>query len=153
MKFFMCGFQYAMCYYVSFLCVLIKSIFFFFLKQKTEYDMRISDWSSDVCSSDLSNRQHRVWPFIENFKVLLRNPIFLQHAHARLKDIGIPELGQLVLAHLRRLLLLCFACGLIEIVHSFRLFAVVAKDLRAVRPLLEALRQDGLAVMPALHPC
>src|SRR3546814_2840281 len=27
--------------------------FFFFFKQKTEYDMRISDWSSDVCSSDL----------------------------------------------------------------------------------------------------
>src|SRR3546814_2092706 len=25
----------------------------FFLKQKTEYEMRISDWSSDVCSSDL----------------------------------------------------------------------------------------------------
>src|SRR3546814_16259113 len=27
---------------------------FFFLKQKTAYEMRISDWSSDVCSSDLS---------------------------------------------------------------------------------------------------
>src|SRR3546814_6092413 len=27
--------------------------FFFFFKQKTAYDMRISDWSSDVCSSDL----------------------------------------------------------------------------------------------------
>src|SRR3546814_16397161 len=27
---------------------------FFFFKQKTAYDMRISDWSSDVCSSDLS---------------------------------------------------------------------------------------------------
>src|SRR3546814_7675439 len=26
---------------------------FFFFKQKTTYDMRISDWSSDVCSSDL----------------------------------------------------------------------------------------------------
>src|SRR3546814_6300751 len=26
---------------------------FFFFKQKTEYEMRISDWSSDVCSSDL----------------------------------------------------------------------------------------------------
>src|SRR3546814_11266744 len=26
---------------------------FFFVKQKTAYDMRISDWSSDVCSSDL----------------------------------------------------------------------------------------------------
>src|SRR3546814_20892361 len=29
---------------------------FFFFKQKTAYDMRISDWSSDVCSSDLA------WP-------------------------------------------------------------------------------------------
>src|SRR3546814_2292194 len=28
--------------------------FFFFFKQKTAYDMRISDWSSDVCSSDLA---------------------------------------------------------------------------------------------------
>src|SRR3546814_2034627 len=27
---------------------------FFFFKQKTAYDMRISDWSSDVCSSDLA---------------------------------------------------------------------------------------------------
>src|SRR3546814_19634066 len=29
---------------------------FFFFKQKTAYDMRISDWSSDVCSSDLLAR-------------------------------------------------------------------------------------------------
>src|SRR3546814_5561121 len=29
------------------------SLFFFFFKQKTAYEMRISDWSSDVCSSDL----------------------------------------------------------------------------------------------------
>src|SRR3546814_4960776 len=28
-------------------------ILFFFFKQKTAYEMRISDWSSDVCSSDL----------------------------------------------------------------------------------------------------
>src|SRR3546814_1941021 len=28
--------------------------FFFFVKQKTAYEMRISDWSSDVCSSDLA---------------------------------------------------------------------------------------------------
>src|SRR3546814_10521490 len=32
--------------------VFISGIFFFF-KQKTAYEMRISDWSSDVCSSDL----------------------------------------------------------------------------------------------------
>src|SRR3546814_15331347 len=29
------------------------SLLFFFFKQKTAYEMRISDWSSDVCSSDL----------------------------------------------------------------------------------------------------
>src|SRR3546814_7854297 len=29
-------------------------VFFFFFKQKTAYEMRISDWSSDVCSSDLA---------------------------------------------------------------------------------------------------
>src|SRR3546814_9000456 len=34
-------------------CSLLLCIFFFF-KQKTAYEMRISDWSSDVCSSDLS---------------------------------------------------------------------------------------------------
>src|SRR3546814_6403032 len=31
--------------------------FFFFFKQKTAYEMRISDWSSDVCSSDLGKRR------------------------------------------------------------------------------------------------
>src|SRR3546814_1591514 len=30
---------------------------FFFFKQKTAYEMRISDWSSDVCSSDLTRYQ------------------------------------------------------------------------------------------------
>src|SRR3546814_4813037 len=35
------------------LCVLS---FFFFCKQKTAYELRISDWSSDVCSSDLPRR-------------------------------------------------------------------------------------------------
>src|SRR3546814_6621874 len=35
---------------------LIVCICFFFFKQKTAYEMRISDWSSDVCSSDLRLR-------------------------------------------------------------------------------------------------
>src|SRR3546814_3563793 len=30
-------------------------MYFFFFKQKTAYEMRISDWSSDVCSSDLTS--------------------------------------------------------------------------------------------------
>src|SRR3546814_10549604 len=33
--------------------MLLCFFFFFFFKQKTAYEMRISDWSSDVCSSDL----------------------------------------------------------------------------------------------------
>src|SRR3546814_5615786 len=33
---------------------------FFFFKQKTAYEMRISDWSSDVCSSDLRDRLRHV---------------------------------------------------------------------------------------------
>src|SRR3546814_9093817 len=40
-------------------CVML---FIFFFKQKTAYEMRISDWSSDVCSSDLRGnpRDHTV---------------------------------------------------------------------------------------------
>src|SRR3546814_2320547 len=35
----------------------LYSFVVFFFKQKTAYEMRISDWSSDVCSSDLQERE------------------------------------------------------------------------------------------------
>src|SRR3546814_2099154 len=35
-------------------CISAVLFLFFFFKQKTAYEMRISDWSSDVCSSDLT---------------------------------------------------------------------------------------------------
>src|SRR3546814_5357533 len=38
------------------LCLSLILRLFFFFKHKTAYEMRISDWSSDVCSSDLSAR-------------------------------------------------------------------------------------------------
>src|SRR3546814_20098684 len=41
------------------MCLFLWLIFFFFFKQKTAYEMRISDWSSDVCSSDLVGDSHR----------------------------------------------------------------------------------------------
>src|SRR3546814_4450214 len=46
--------------YFSTLVLLIRLVRFclFFFKQKTAYELRISDWSSDVCSSDL--RRHRL---------------------------------------------------------------------------------------------
>src|SRR3546814_8637007 len=44
-------------------CTLIDCVVdFFFFKQKTAYEMRISDWSSDVCSSDLFQLWVRAWP-------------------------------------------------------------------------------------------
>src|SRR3546814_8242381 len=47
-----------------FSCVVCLLVFyFFFFKQKTAYEMRISDWSSDVCSSDLGTaHRSQVWP-------------------------------------------------------------------------------------------
>src|SRR3546814_8171508 len=44
---------------------------FFFFKQKTAYEMRISDWSSDVCSSDLTNEQAGL-TFATGLKSILR---------------------------------------------------------------------------------
>src|SRR3546814_7544935 len=55
--------EYLQCFSVSLCCFVCVYLFiyiaifwfccFFFFKQKTAYEMRISDWSSDVCSSDL----------------------------------------------------------------------------------------------------
>src|SRR3546814_5426042 len=43
------------------MCVFLTCSLVFFFKQKTAYEMRISDWSSDVCSSDLK-RMHSQSP-------------------------------------------------------------------------------------------
>src|SRR3546814_10541689 len=48
---------------------------FFFFKQKTAYEMRISDWSSDVCSSDLGIKQI--------FAILVTNARAADRAHER----------------------------------------------------------------------
>src|SRR3546814_1589861 len=42
-----------------FLVSLVLIVFFF--KQKTAYELRISDWSSDVCSSDLTRKRSLQW--------------------------------------------------------------------------------------------
>src|SRR3546814_8741588 len=46
----MCTYVYSVFFY---LCSVLSDFILFFFKQKTAYEMRISDWSSDVCSSDL----------------------------------------------------------------------------------------------------
>src|SRR3546814_1691579 len=44
----------------NFLCN-VRVLLFFFFKQKPAYEMRFSDWSSDVCSSDLQHPQWFSW--------------------------------------------------------------------------------------------
>src|SRR3546814_18607723 len=66
---------------------------FFFCKQKTAYEMRISDWSSDVCASDLRSVRARIFDRLE--------PLALREAEERplqrlliiaQRDVG--EVGQ-----------------------------------------------------------
>src|SRR3546814_5325056 len=49
-------------FYLYEVFVFFVVVCFFFFKQKTAYEMRISDWSSDVCSSDLDRGQRDVPP-------------------------------------------------------------------------------------------
>src|SRR3546814_9180459 len=66
--------------YYSFFCHL-SFFFFFFFKQKTAYEMRISDWSSDVCSSDLGSRTPIRRPA----------PMLGEHTTQVLTEIGMSE--------------------------------------------------------------
>src|SRR3546814_9831913 len=59
--------------------------FFFFFKQKTAYEMRISDWSSDVCSSDLQKLKDGLYfsTVAPDFNVL---PLITKHFRDRYSD-------------------------------------------------------------------
>src|SRR3546814_416308 len=54
---FCCALSFSWYNYLHNLIVVV--VYFFFFKQKTAYEMRISDWSSDVCSSDLTTIRTR----------------------------------------------------------------------------------------------
>src|SRR3546814_8321887 len=63
---------------------------FFFFKQKTAYEMRISDWSSDVCSSDLeaefaiagaATSDDTIRPAIRNFRRISNIPFEKEFGH------------------------------------------------------------------------
>src|SRR3546814_2581209 len=51
--------SFSVVYTLALMRLLIVLFYIFFFKQKTAYEMRISDWSSDVCSSDLRLRTRR----------------------------------------------------------------------------------------------
>src|SRR3546814_7363502 len=62
------------------LCCLFCWLLLFFFKQKTAYEMRISDWSSDVCSSDLRRARSRRGMAKEALR---------RHRHERLHLLGV----------------------------------------------------------------
>src|SRR3546814_1584592 len=75
--------------YVFYALVLAYSDFsFFFFKQKTAYEMRISDWSSDVCSSDLPRRGEEVANAFERNRRDRLIERQLAHARRKMFDIG-----------------------------------------------------------------
>src|SRR3546814_6085111 len=85
--------------------VVCHVMFVFFFKQKTAYEMRISDWSSDVCSSDLVQkiRLERGLPVLDQSRHLIftGNPGTGKTTVARLlaqiyRTIGVVERGHLV---------------------------------------------------------
>src|SRR3546814_2669895 len=62
----------VICLWILFVCsVVISYDICFFFKQKTAYEMRISDWSSDVCSSDLIDIGHA--RIVANAPVIIGN--------------------------------------------------------------------------------
>src|SRR3546814_10284045 len=52
------------------MCLYSGLIFVFFFKQKTAYEMRISDWSSDVCSSDLDRDRARILELLRGDRIV-----------------------------------------------------------------------------------
>src|SRR3546814_10252996 len=61
-------------------------VFVFFFKQKTAYEMRISDWSSDVCSSDLAF--DRIGKALVGLRIALRQPVLLGDVHGDADHMG-----------------------------------------------------------------
>src|SRR3546814_14887879 len=116
-------------------CVLIGhdmlrySLMFFFFKQKTAYEMRISDWSSDVCSSDL----HR------DAEGAVAGEA--HHRQVGAADLGADDRGKAVAAgpeKARRQVLAAFLEGRIGVADG----AVVA-DVRRADGLARQRRLDG----------
>src|SRR3546814_2403864 len=65
--------------------------FFFCFKQKTAYEMRISDWSSEVCSSDLSKGLERRYHRSAHQAALLLQPRAQCLSAARANELLIPQ--------------------------------------------------------------
>src|SRR3546814_3966505 len=95
--------MYRVCMYCcSLCCMLLIMLFssflllvfiFFCFKQKTAYEMRISDWSSDVCSSDLGTHIDRRPGRGEHVGSVLPHHPLDDDAVRSLRGIGVGDVG------------------------------------------------------------
>src|SRR3546814_6929827 len=74
-----------------------------FFKQKTAYEMRISDWSSDVCSSDLSYRRFGTKSEQNNSSTVSarRHQVYAEAATGYTRHLGMDKLDVLLLYNIR----------------------------------------------------
>src|SRR3546814_3679361 len=89
-----------------FLWCYCSDCFFFFFKQKTAYEMRISDWSSDVCSSDLSRARHALrWRNLDrrNHRPRIRPLLGDSDDHQQARQSAVWSMGVKLLADADRL--------------------------------------------------
>src|SRR3546814_2385084 len=108
-------------------------IVFFFFKQKTAYEMRISDWSSDVCSSDLLLELGRDMRDAIRIALAVALPIFLMIVFGRPETVGKLDRGD---DRLRPFRLIAFDRGQ----RGVMLHLILREDRRAI------LRADIIAL-------
>src|SRR3546814_8023707 len=68
---------------------LVFDVCVFFFKQKTAYEMRISDWSSDVCSSDLVQHPRPERPAVQRQAVAAQRGLALGAAAQVVPDVAV----------------------------------------------------------------
>src|SRR5881396_4118360 len=73
------------CFQTILICLSGLDLFFFF-KQKTAYEMVRSDWSSDVCSSDLAVIKHDTRPGAVNDRIVKLNEVY--------ELVGVPQMEE-----------------------------------------------------------
>src|SRR3546814_11956238 len=78
--------------------VMIFFLCFFFFKQKTAYELRISDWSSDVCSSDLPTHSPLARSITENIEKprICQAPASVHHWRHAAESAQAPPMKRIV---------------------------------------------------------
>src|SRR3546814_14447456 len=134
--------------YMRDLCFFFFIVFFF--KQKTAYEMRISDWSSDVCSSDLEapELQPQAQGFDESLAILAGAAMFLREDDPDSVNAKLPwdPIDRFIWANLRHAVTFNGSKRFHPQGHlpdSFADHAIEAIEANRTRPFL---------LYPALHP-